>query len=233
MRALIVLPLWFAFAATAQSPSPVSGRWEGNVEIPGGGLRLVIDLAPRDSGHWIGSATVPGFGVKGAPLAALEVTDQNVSFTIAGVLGDPKVKAEVSGDGLKGEFAQAGNSANFTLHKTGVAQVDLPRTSTLVEAELEGQWDGSVMYAGSPLHVKLTLQNGEKAASATLVFSRTKETAVTVTLVTQEDSRLSVEADGGQVNMDGRVDAASGELRGTLAIGGTEMPMALRKGSGK
>jgi len=49
----------------------------------------VIDLAQSSDGKWSGSAILPGFGIKGAPLADLSVTDSAVNFSLAGVFGDP------------------------------------------------------------------------------------------------------------------------------------------------
>jgi hypothetical protein len=47
--------------AEAGSPlgeiSVAAGRWEGSVQIPGSGLRVVIDLAQNSEGGWTGSQT--------------------------------------------------------------------------------------------------------------------------------------------------------------------------------
>jgi hypothetical protein len=110
-----------AASSLAQSSHDISGRWEGIVEIPGRPFKLVIDLAPGDSANWTGSATVPGFNVKGAPLANLAVSGSQVEFTIKGVLGDPRLKAQLEGDALKGDLTVNGNTARFTLRQTGRA----------------------------------------------------------------------------------------------------------------
>jgi hypothetical protein len=59
------------------------------VEIPGAGLPLVVDLARTSAGAWTGSIVIPGLGIKGAPLANLVVTDDQVSFDLGSMLGTP------------------------------------------------------------------------------------------------------------------------------------------------
>ena len=125
MRAVSGLSILIAVATAASclasSSGNISGRWEGTV---------VVDLAPGDSGSWTGSATVPGFNVKGTTLANLAVSSSQVEFTIKGVLGDPRLKAQIDGDALRGDLTLAGNTPSFTLRKIGAAQVDLPPKST-------------------------------------------------------------------------------------------------------
>jgi hypothetical protein len=237
MRATsVIFSIFFAagiaVSCLAQSADPISGRWEGTVEIPGRPVILVVDLA-SESGHWIGSATVPRFNVKGAPLANLTVSGSQVEFTVQGVLGDPKVKAQLADGALKGEFTLSGNVANFTLRKTGPAQVDLPRKSTRVQRELEGPWNGTIVYTGIPMQVKLTLTNGDDAASANLIFVREKDLPVAVALVRQEDSALTVETGGGRISLEAKFYALANELRGTLQLGGAEIPIVLRKGNAR
>ncbi len=227
--ASILLAAHFAGSLAGQPDTRLSGRWEGKVEIPGRPLILVIDLAPGSSGQWIGSATVPGFGVKGAPLIHLEGKGSEVSFALDGVLSGPTVKARIAGDVLKGEFSVGGNSKDFTLRKTGPAQVDAPLASTPVQPELVGEWRGSMVYMGNQLQVKLGIKNGTDAASATLVFVREKDMPVPVVLVRQEDSMFLLETAGHRIRLEAALDSAAGELRGALELGGAEVPLVLRK----
>src|SRR4051794_31918510 len=123
--------LFLLFAgALCYAAEPLEGRWEGTLEVPGGGLAAVIDLAKSD-GKWMGSATVPGF-TKGAPLGEISVEAAAVSFTLKGAMGEPKFSGSVEGSTFAGSFTQGGNRAPFRLRRTGEAQVDLPRQSTAV-----------------------------------------------------------------------------------------------------
>ena len=233
LRCKCVLLAAAAVCGFAQSSSPIAGRWEGKVEIPGRPFTLVIDLAPDGSGHWTGSAIAPGLGVKGAALANLNVKDDAVEFAVPNVLGEPTLKAQITAAGMSGEFVEAGNRAPFTLHRTGAAQVDLPKKSTLVQHELEGPWEAGIVYGDRDFQVKLTLTNGEGAASATLMLVRTKENPLPIGMVRQEDAALALASADGQIALDAMFDKNSGEIRGTLQLGPTEIPIAFHKGNAK
>ena len=119
------------------------------------------------------------------------------------------------------------------LRQTGAAQVDLPPKSTPVQHELEGQWIGSIVYAGSAMQVKLSLTSKDGAASANLVFVKDKDLPVSVALVRQEDSTLRVETAGGKISLEATFDQEASEIRGAMQIGGTDVPIVLRKGDAK
>jgi hypothetical protein len=227
-----VLLATVAFASMApESPSPIFGRWEGTVQIPGRPFTLVIDLSSDQTGKWAGSVIVPGFNVKGAPLAdlAVAVKDTDIAFVIRGVLGNPSVKGRLVDGAIQGEFAEGGNSAPVLLHRIGDAQVDLPPKSTPVRHELEGLWTGSLVYASHEFRVKLTLKNGGNGAGATLVLTREKDFPLTIGLVQEDGSTLTIQTEDGQESVDAKFDTAKGEIRGAMQIGGAEVPLLLHK----
>jgi len=226
----LILPAALAIASAApESPSPVSGRWQGTVEISGRPFTLVVDLATDPSGNWVGSAIVPGFNVKGAPLADLVVKDAEVTFVIHEALGDPRVKGQLVDGAIEGEFAEGGNNARVVLHRTGDAQVDLPPKSTPIRREWEGLWTGSLVYASHDFQVKLTLKNGESGASAAFVLTREKDFPLPIGWVQEDGPALTMETTDGQESVDAKVDTAKGEIRGTMQIGGAEVPLLLHK----
>jgi hypothetical protein len=227
-----VLLATVAFASmAAELPSPIFGRWEGTVQIPGRPFTLVIDLSSDQTGKWAGSVIVPGFNVKGAPLAdlAVAVKDTDIAFVIRGVLGNPSVKGRLVDGAIQGEFAEGGNSAPVLLHRIGDAQVDLPPKSTPVRHELEGLWTGSLVYASHEFRVKLTLKNGGNGAGATLVLTREKDFPLTIGLVQEDGSTLTIQTEDGQESVDAKFDTAKGEIRGAMQIGGAEVPLLLLK----
>ena len=227
---LWVLPGALVFASVApDSPSPISGRWEGTVQIPGRPFTLVVDLSSDQTGNWIGSVIVPGFNVKGAPLSDLVVKDAEVAFVIHEALGNPSVKGRLVDGAIQGEFAEGGNHAPLVLHRTGDAQVDLPPKSTQLRRELEGVWTGSLVYASHEFQVKLTLKNGENGGNAAFVLTREKDFPLTIGWVQQDGSALTMQTTDGEESVDARFDAAKGEIRGTMQIGGADVPLLLHK----
>jgi len=218
----------------------VSGRWEGSIQIPSCEVPLIVDLDQAAGSSWTGSLVIPGLGVKGAPLTNVSVGDAAISFTIKGALtservGPAKFQGHVTNAGeLAGEFLQAGNSAPFRLRKTGPPQVELPRTSTAISAELEGEWKGDYQMDGYSRHVTLTLTNHKPGgASAQLVVVGKRTNNAPIELVTEENGFLTIESPQFGITYEGRFRKESGALDGTFTLGPFELPLVLRRTSAK
>ena len=231
-RATHLLAPFLCAAALWGAAGAPAGRWEGTVKLPARDVPLVIDLAPDAAGVWRGSATSPGYGVKGAPLDKLSVTGNEVTFTIRGGLGGPEFRGQLTADGtLAGEYKQAGNAAPFSLHRTGDAQVELPRTSTAVRAEAVGSWQGEFELMGYKRRALLELADREKGgATAKFMVIGRRENQIPVSLVTDEGGYITVESREFGITLELRLDAGSGELTGTFTQGPFDAPVTLRRG---
>jgi len=217
---------------------PLEGRWEGRIEIPGRETPVVVDLAQDAAGAWTGSIILPGLGVKGAPLANVAASRDEVAFDLGNVLSTPndvpaRFQARVKADGLMtGAFVQAGNAANLSLKRIGPAQVDIAPRSTAVGRLLEDRWIGEFELGGYPRYVTLTLANhANAAATATFVIVGKQTNNLPVALVTEEGSFLRVESPTTHVNFEGRFVEQSDELQGTVELGTFELPLVLRRAS--
>jgi hypothetical protein len=227
------LGLSVAFLATLGvtllASEPAASRWEGTVHIPGRELKLVVDIAVNGEGKWTGSVIAPGFGLKGTPLSDISVKDSDVSFTVQGGLGNPKLTGHLNGDELSGNYEQAGNKAPFVLQRVGPPQVELPRKSTAVRKEFEGEWSGEMNYLGRKVTVKVKLANqadGRSSGQITLIGRR--ETVLPVDLITQDGALLSLELFEPGISYDAQFHQQSNEINGQFTLGGTEIPLSLR-----
>ncbi len=230
----LLVPL--AVFVTLCHAAPPQGRWEGEVQIPGAPMRLVVDLAQDETSTWAGSVIVPGLGVKGAELGDIVVSDSNIAFALAGALhgpaqGPPRVNAHLTdADTMAGDFGQAGNTAPFTLNRTGPAQVESARKSTAVSHEFEGTWSGRFDFNGSPRQVTLTVVNRtQQGASAEFVIVGKKTTRVPVDLVVQDRNFLQIESHQTGISLEGEWHSQASEIRGTVQMGPLEMPLVLRR----
>jgi hypothetical protein len=217
-----------AAAALAHAADSVEARWDGTVQIPGNELHLVIDLA-QNAGQWTGSAIVPGYGVKGAPLTAITLQGNEVSFTLRGALGEPKFTGHLNADGmLTGEFLQSGNTAPFRLQKAGPPQVDAPRQATAVSKELEGEWQGEMLLYGNKVKATLKLTNQPSGlATAQFLVVGKRENVLPVELVRQEGDWLLVDIPQYRMTFEARFRKGAKELTGTFAQGPMETPLVL------
>jgi hypothetical protein len=232
----LLVPIFFASAALCQAAESASGRWEGSAQIPGGELKLIVDLSDESGKGWIGSIIVPGFGVKGAPLVDLHVKGSDLAFAIKGALGSERVgraeiRAHLAADGhLAGDFRQGGNTAPFVLEKTGTAQVELQPQSTPVRKELEGEWKGDYEMNGYTRHATMKFSNrGAEGAALEFVVVGKKVNNVPVSLITQDDDFLTVKSDEFGITFEGRFVKEAGEIKGTLSQGPLEAPLLLRR----
>jgi hypothetical protein len=224
-----------ASAVLGQAAENASGRWEGSAQLPGQELRLIVDLSDEGGKGWIGSIVVPGFAVKGAPLVDLHVHGDDLDFAIKGALGNQRtgraeLKGRVTADGhLTGDFKQGGNTAPFSLARTGPAQVDLPPKSTVAK-ELEGEWKGDYEMMGYARHASLKFSNrGPEGAALEFVIVGKKVNNVPVSLVTQDENFVTVISDEFGIRFEGRFNKEAAEIKGTLTQGTLEAPLVLRR----
>lgn len=201
---------------------------------------MIVDLDQATGKDWTGSIIIPGLGVKGAPLTDLSVGESGISFTIKAALasertGQAKFRGRLTSAGqLTGDFLQAGNAAPCVLQRTGPSQVELPRKSTPISQDLEGEWKGDYEMDGYPRHVTLTLANHKPAeASAQLVIVGKKTNNVPVELVTEESGFLTIRSPEFGITYEGRFRKEAGEINGTFSLGPFELPLVLRRVSDK
>jgi len=233
MRVAFILLLASAFLSRADENA--AGRWEGMVQIPGRQLMLVVDLAAESGGGgWQGSITIPELGIKGAPLSDIALKGSDIVFSIKGALADQrtgpaKFNAHFTGDGkLAGDFVQAGNTAPFALEKTGPPQVEIPRRSTVIAKEIEGEWKGGYELFGYPRKVTIKLQNGgPEGATAEFVIVGRKENKLPVDRVMQQGEFVTIDSHETGLSFEGR--ARKGEIQGTIFQGPLEIPVTLRR----
>ena len=228
--------IFFASAALCQAAESAAGRWEGSAQIPGGELKLIVDLSQESGKGWIRSIIVPGFAEKGAPLEDLHVRSSDLAFAIKGALGSERagkaeIRAHPTADGhLAGEFRQGGNTAPFVLEKTGPPQVELPPRNTAVSQELEGEWKGEYELMGYARHVTMKFANhGADGAVLEFVIVGRKTNNVPVTLLTQEGDFLSIKSDEFGITYEGRFRKEAKEINGTFTQGPFELPLVMRR----
>ena len=221
---------------TCEAADTAAGRWEGSIQIPGSEFPLIIDLDQFTGKDWAGSIIIPGLDVKGAPLTDLSIGDSGISFTIKAALasertGQAKFKGRVTSAGqLTGDFLQAGNKAPCVLQKTGPPQVELPRKSTAISQELEGEWKGDYEMGGYPRHVTLKLTNHKPdGASAQLVIVGKKTNNAPIELVTEESGFLTIKSPEFGITYEGRFRKEAGEINGIFTLGPFELPLVLRR----
>lgn len=221
-------------AAHAQD-SP-AGRWQGRAEIPGAPLTMVIDLAPDATkpGAWIGSVILPGRGVKGAPLAQIEVRGNELRFTLAQATPPynepvPEVRlARYGNSRLLGELRQGALTAPLELTRSGSAQVDRPVPATALSSALLGTWVGRYELGGVPREVTLTLANNARGlGGGELLIVGKRRSQLAIDHVVQGREYVTLSAQAAALRIEGR--HADGTIDGRLVQGPFEATLVLRR----
>jgi len=221
---------------STHAASPAAGRWEGVAQVPGFDLHVTVDLDRDSAGAWTGSIIIPELDIAGATLKDIAQKNSDLTFRIADVLVDAKAgpagfTAHLGANqSMAGTFTQAGNTAPFTLTRTGAAQVSPPAHSTPVAKALEGKWVGEYELGGYPRQVTITLANHEAApATAEFIIVGKKTNNLPVDMVTQDGDYLRIESHQFGINFEGRVLADKGEIDGICQQGPFEPALRLHR----
>jgi hypothetical protein len=235
MRAFAALSFCFAASMPCLAADDISGRWQGQAQVPGRPLALTVDLARNASGAWIGSIIVPELNIKGTPLTDISGDPDRVAFAIKGNgdsgAGQMTFAGKLdSGQSIDGDFSVGGNTAKFALRKVGAASVDLPLTGTALDKAFEGTWVGEYVFSDVPRHVTMTFSNSAGGtASAKFVIVGKKTTDVPVDLVRQDAAIVIVQSSQYQMTYEGRLRKETGQITGTFTQGPFELPLNLHR----
>jgi len=224
-------------AAAAQmgaATSPLDGRWQGVIEIPGRPVDATLDIERKAAREWIGSTDLAQLKLRGATLTSIKIDGSDFSAELANDLGGPgetkaSYLAHLGSDGtLIGEFHQAGNSAPFVLTRTGEAQVQMPRPRGVVPKSMEGKWTGDFIGTGNyPRHVTITLSNATGDGTQAQFVSVGKRTLeVPVNWLGYGDGFLELESPIG-IGYEGKLSTDGRHLMGMALIGGDEFTLNL------
>ncbi len=159
LAALLLLSAPFLLAQTAVDPS---GHWEGAVQVPNKELKIEIDLAKKNSkGELSGTFGNPAGSIEGLSACDGGRRGRSVRFVL-------KVGTEVStfvgalsadGKSLSGDASQGGESAPFSITRTGDARIAPAPKSSPIGKELEGTWNGTLEVGEK--QTRLILKMGE------------------------------------------------------------------------
>lgn len=110
--------------STSYASDPVTGHWEGHIEIPGQPLAVKIDLAIDDD-NWRGTIDIPAQAAKELPLSGIHVAEEGeetrIKFSIRDVPGNPTFDGQLQEGIISGIFSQGGVKFDFRLSREVVA----------------------------------------------------------------------------------------------------------------
>lgn len=232
-RPLFLAALSWGLSSHAAAPRG-AGRWEGQVDMRGEPMPIVLDLAPDAAGVWRGSVTLPGRRVKGAPLDQLAVDGRGARFRLAAAFlvpsePPPQMSLRWQGtDRAEGTLAMAGLRCDVALRRSGDAQVDTAPSSTPIADALLGTWTGRYELGGYEREVTLTLsRDAAGLGRAGMVVVGRRRTEVPFALVEQGPRFLSLRGNDFGIAIEGRW--SDGAIEAVIEQGPFESALPLRR----
>lgn len=237
MRRCLAFALLALLLPAHAAPPAAAGRWQGQADIPGSALPLVVDLQGGDGQAWTGSVILPGRAVKGAPLADIRVDAQGLRFSLAAAFGGDSASAPTWADlrwqpdgRLAGTFHQGGHQAPLSLQRSGAAQVELPPPAPPLSPEILGTWRGRYQLGGYPREVTLTLSRQPgSAGSGELVIVGRRRSVLAIDQVRQGRQFIVLRSSQGGLSIEGRWLPAEGRIDGHFLQGPFEVPLQLQR----
>jgi hypothetical protein len=230
---LVFCCLFFVFCAMSIAQTKVSpaGHWEGSITLPTGELKVTADLDRDAKGTWIGDLDIPDQGVKDLPLRDLSVSGASVNFGLPGGQGNPMFKGKLSADGttLSGEFAQAGNSAPFSLKRAGEARVSVPSRIPAVPEKFTGKWEGQLDSPVGPVHLNFNISNKDGSAVGTIDSPDQGAVGIPVSLISAGENSLKIEVKLIPAEYNGKLNEDGKTLTGEWSQAGKTFSLVLTK----
>lgn len=232
-RSLILAALAGSLPARGAG-TPGAGRWEGEADLQGEPMPVVLDLARDGAGAWQGSITLPGRRVKGAPLMDLAVDARGARFTLASAFlaptdPPPAMALQWRGtDRAEGSLTINGLRCRVSLRRRGDAQVDPAPSSTPLADVLLGTWVGRYELGGVERQVTLTLsRDAAGRGQAAMVIVGRRRTDVPFARVEQGPRFLALSGNDFGLSVEGPWSAEA--IDAVIAQGPFESALPLRR----
>lgn len=96
----------------------LEGDWEGNIDTPGGSIRVVMHFHNQPDKTVVAMADSPDQGANGLPLSDIVVKDSVVTLKLRLVDGEFKGSFNPAATEIRGDWTQHGESMPLTLKKS-------------------------------------------------------------------------------------------------------------------
>lgn len=205
------------------------------MQLPDREIHIVVDLAKNDQGGWNGAFSQTD-GVSNVPLADIKVDDKSAKFRIgAGGQNAPNFDCALeSATAMHCTLTTPGGSVAAAMKRTGDAKIDLPKSSTAVAAELEGDWEGAIDTPNGALRLVVHFRNQpDKTVKATMDSLDQNAMDLPLTDVVQKASAVEFQLRLVNGSYKGTLNKDATQLEGEWTQGGGSVALTLKKAAKK
>ncbi|MFN8575522.1 MAG: alpha/beta fold hydrolase [Candidatus Sericytochromatia bacterium] len=114
--ATLVTSFLIATSLQVRADEKLDGHWEGNIEVLGTKLDILVDIDSKDENNINATIDIPQQGAKGLVLKNIIYKEPNLIMQLKEA-NNAEFKGQVSGDTIKGDFSQSGYVGTFKLAK--------------------------------------------------------------------------------------------------------------------
>ena len=209
-----------------------AGHYEGKIQAPNREVGLSLHLDQKPDKSWFGHVTLTP-GPRELPLADIRMHAGSVSFTFAGNIPNaPRFegKYDEAAKTITGTISGEQGTAPFEVKRTGDAKVVLPAESSMLSADFEGKWEGTLETPGGNLRLALTFAKDENGRAAVTLYSLDQggtPIPVSSTTINGPALKFEIKIIGG--SYDGKLNEAKDEIAGTWTQGPNTLPLVFRR----
>ena len=222
--------LLFLAGAVAQEANP-AGQYEGKILAPDREVNITVHLDRDAKQSWIGHITIVP-GPSELPLSGIVVKGDTVSFTLSGIPNAPQFegKWDKEAQTITGNVTSNNKPVPFELTRKGDPKVVLPKQSSMLPKELQGDWEGTLQAGGRTLRLVLALKpDAEGRAVATLVSVDQNNQPIPVTGFAIDGDAVSYEVKIIAGAFKGKVNADKTEIAGDWTQGPNKLPLTFKR----
>lgn len=212
----------------AQDRPGFSGHWERIMKADAQDFPVSLDLMKGETGAWIGSIVMGGG--KALPLSEVKVDGNSITlkFPVSSLSMEGKLSEDEKNIIVMARL-QGGNETTFELKRTGEPKVVTPPKSSLLAAEFEGEWQGTLEIPDRKLRIMLKLSKAADGTAAGVIDSPDLGATLTVPTITLDGPNIAFEIQVIDCEFKGKINGAKTEITGIWNQEGNPLPLTLKK----
>lgn len=106
----------FSGEINAIENSEVLGQWEGNIDISGQLLNIIVKIT-ESNGELSGTLDIPQQGAFGIPIAEIKINGEEIVMKVPQLQGNVEFNGKINEDKMEGDFHQSGYNFPFKLNR--------------------------------------------------------------------------------------------------------------------
>lgn len=199
----------------ASATPTLTGEWRGTLQVPGGGLRLVLHVT-GSAGAFKARLESPDQGAKDIPVSSISLDGNTVRFASEAVHGT--FEGTLSGDGnaIEGTWSQNGGNLPLSLKRAAAS-------------DIAGAWSGTLDVQGRKLRLVFHIAGTADGLTATMDSPDQGAIGIAMSKVTRRGEAITMDCDSIGGKFEGKISADHSAIDGSWSQNGARFSLLLKK----